>query len=183
MSSDGHLAKSCPEASARYRKLLGAAADLHWRRNLVAHGHYLVTFPPAGTDAPSFWAEGTHKGKPVRLSIDETTLDKLWHDIAHLVGELRATANTHGTAGGWPEVFSDTDLLRIHRESMHPWNPDPDKRPTNPAQLQGDKVDLRPAFPSLTLPSGGAVHGGFAGLMRAAREVYWRWRQRLGTDR
>ena len=124
-----NLEGTFPVAAANYRKLAGDAADLYWRRNVVVHGFYRVTFPPAGPDSPQFWAEGVHNKKEVRVSIDEPTLQQLWHGIAHLTGGLRATANLHGTADGWPWTLPDTEILRIYRESIHPWNPNPDKRP------------------------------------------------------
>ena len=132
-----HLEGTIPEAAKRYRAMLGMAADLYWRRNLVAHGQYRVTFPPAGPNAPTFWAEGVHNGKTVQISIDAPTLEKLWHDIAHLGGELRAIAALHGSVEGWPWTFPDKEILRVYRESIHPWNPNPDKRPRQPEPSQG----------------------------------------------
>jgi hypothetical protein len=112
-----HIATAYPIAATQYRELLGSAADLQWRRNLVSHGVYRVTFPPAGPESPFFWAEGIHKGKPISLQINEETLDKLWHDIAHLTGGLLATVSLHGKVGGeWPMTFSDTEILQSYRD-------------------------------------------------------------------
>src|SRR5471032_360643 len=62
-----NLETTFPIAAANYRKLAGDAADLHWRRNLVAHGLYRVTFPAAGPEQPNFWAEGVHKNRAVKI--------------------------------------------------------------------------------------------------------------------
>jgi len=124
------LEPSFPAAAARYRKIAGDAADLYWRRNIVAHGAYRVTFPPAGDESPYFWAEGVHNGRDVKIDIDEPTLEKLWHDISHLTGGLVATVPLHGSVSGeWPMTFSDTEILRVHRESSPRLNPNPKTRP------------------------------------------------------
>ena len=132
------FAEDFPEVAKSYQSIAGSAADLHWRRNLVVHGQYRVTFPPAGADKPNFWAEGKHNGREVCISIDQATLEKLWHDIAHLGGALRATAATHGaTTEGWPYSLPNTEILRIHRESIHPGNPNPDKQLPPPPPSRG----------------------------------------------
>jgi|SRR5665213_806424 len=127
------LEPNFPAAAAGYRKIAGDAADLYWRRNTVAHGKYRVTFPPAGDESPSFWAEGVHNGRDVKIPIDEPTLEKLWHDISHLTGGLVATVRLHGSvAGDWPLTFSDTEILRIHRESSRPSKSSPNTRLPRP---------------------------------------------------
>jgi hypothetical protein len=124
-----------PETERRYRKLLGDAADLYWRRNTVAHGQYRVTFPPAGSEPPSFWAESFYKNRPVRVDINVPTLEKLWHDIAHLTGELQQIVKSHGgTVSGWPQAWPDEQILRVYTETIHPWNPNPDMRPPQPVK-------------------------------------------------
>jgi hypothetical protein len=124
--------ESRPAIAASYRQIIGDAASLFWQRNIVSHGQYRVTFPPAGSEPPVFWAEGVHNGKPVNLSIDEPTLEQLWHGIAHLTGALKHTVTLHGSLGEWPWTWPDTELLRVYRETIHPWNPNPDKRPPQP---------------------------------------------------
>jgi hypothetical protein len=117
------LKNTFPAAASNYIKIAGDAADLHWQRNIVVHGLYRVTFPPAGSESPTFWAEGTHNGNEVKIPIDVPTLEKLWHGIAHLTGGLMSTVRLHGSVEGWPQTFSDTELLRTHQEAIHP--PDP----------------------------------------------------------
>jgi hypothetical protein len=129
-----HLGKTYPLAADNYRKIAGDSADLYWRRNVVVHGNYRINFTPPGSERPIFWAEGVHNGLNVKVDLNEPTLEKLWHGIAHLTGGLIATANLHGsvTASGWPQTFSDTEMLRIYRETSHPWNPIRDKHPHPP---------------------------------------------------
>jgi hypothetical protein len=132
-----NLAITFPIAAANYKAIAGNAADLYWRRNLAVHGLYRVTFPGAGPNSPTFWAGGVHNNKSVEIPIDTNTLEKLWHDIAHLGGELRTTANLHGTASGWPWTLPDKQILQVYLESHHPWNPNPHKRTTLPESSQG----------------------------------------------
>jgi hypothetical protein len=133
-----NLESTFPSASASYRKTMGDAASLYWRRNLVVHGQYRVKFPPAGSESPTFWAEGIYKSRNVRISIDVPTLDKLWHDIAHLTGALMATVRTHGRADDWPWTLPDTQLLRVYRETSHPWHPKCDMRTPQPQGPEGE---------------------------------------------
>ena len=100
---------------ARLATMLGEAADLQWRRNTVAHGVYRLTVGPMSS-AAAWRAESFHNGKPVTVSLDPDTLEKLWHDIAHLSGGLEATVNLVGASEGGLPSLPDTHWLDLFRE-------------------------------------------------------------------
>ncbi|WP_397597719.1 hypothetical protein [Sphingorhabdus sp.] len=80
-----------------FAKICADAADLHWRRNIIAHGIYQ---PVAETKKyPQHWvAVGTRKKEPVNLRVDETTLKKLFYDLGHLNGHLMALLARKGAS-------------------------------------------------------------------------------------
>ena len=106
-----------PQLSATFNSIAGTAADLHWRRNLVAHGYYQV-IPDAkpneqGICGTSYTAHGLVNDKPKFIAIDAKTLEKLWHDISHLNGKMLAALNVMGgKMTSLDLVIPDTDLLQ-----------------------------------------------------------------------
>jgi hypothetical protein len=100
-------------------KIADSSGDLQWRRNTVAHGYIKgrsVKNPasPTGFDV-IFYAVNHYKGRDIQIDLDEMTLTKLWHDIAHLGGNLMAGISRMGgrleTVS--PEiVIADKDVLR-----------------------------------------------------------------------
>ena len=111
--------KVFPDETEIIRKIADRSADLHWRRNIVAHG-YIAIYPKPDRDVPGqrdtgFVALGKHKGKDIRMPLEVESLQKLWHDIAHLGGALMASVARMGggTHGLSPEiVVADRDFLR-----------------------------------------------------------------------
>jgi hypothetical protein len=122
------LASWRPNEATSLNDLLGRAADLHWRRNMIAHGRFVYSILPHSSTASNFRAISVRKNR--EMPIDEEKLKKLHHDIAHLTGELAVTFKRIGTFEGPVPVFADDDFLRIYRETIHPWNADPNKRST-----------------------------------------------------
>lgn len=84
------------EASERLIALLGTATVLHRKRNLVAHGTYQFTFAPysksCAAKATSFYNQ-----QEETFQLTPENLKQLWHDIAHLSGELIMVINLIGT--------------------------------------------------------------------------------------
>jgi hypothetical protein len=130
-----------PEWENRLAQLADNAGDLHWRRNLVAHGYYEIEPIPSEIPGKSgiyrFKASGEVKGQMRTLAIDEPTLAKLWHDIAHLLGELLAFINRTGAkTSGFDMVIPDDDLLDQQGGSFRllavseqiPADPDPSRK-------------------------------------------------------
>lgn len=115
--SGGYTRLMFPAWEKRLGNLVTSAGDLHWRRNIVAHGLYEVE--PIQTDPASYRmvASGIVKGKIRRIPIDEQTMSKLWHDIAHLLGDLMVFVNHTGAkTSSLDLVFPDDDLLPLAPE-------------------------------------------------------------------
>ena len=111
--------KSFPHETDTFRKIADQSGDLQWRRNTVAHGYVKGrSIPnaksPTGFDV-IFYAVNHYKGRDIQIDLDEATLGKLWHDIAHLGGNLMAGISRLGghfdTVS--PEiVVADKDVLQ-----------------------------------------------------------------------
>lgn len=104
--------KADQEGKRRIRANLGAAADLQWRRNAIVHGTYTMKIGPYSS-AAIFSAHGTHNGKSVPIVLHPDTLDKLFHDIAHLTGEFIEIGKLLGDVAGLAHSFPDTQLLEL----------------------------------------------------------------------
>ncbi len=63
----------------------GVAADLHWRRNLVAHGQYYMKAVAGNAE---YWAWSNYRGQLREIALTEPILKKLWGDLAHFGGEF-----------------------------------------------------------------------------------------------
>jgi hypothetical protein len=105
-----------PDWEKKLAQLADTSGDLHWRRNVVAHGLYEIQPIPTPEGRPSDYritSTGVVKGQPRSIPIDEPTLTKLWHDISHLVGEIMLFVNhTGANATGSHLVFPDDDFLQ-----------------------------------------------------------------------
>lgn len=106
-----------PAHTRDFELITSTAADLHWRRNLVAHGYYEATpgrkEPDTGKYLIRYHATSVIKGVRQTIQLDEETLEKLWHDIAHLNGHLLSTINKMGGESSALEiVVQDKDLLQ-----------------------------------------------------------------------
>lgn len=124
--------QGAPEIVAEVKAHMGTAADLHWRRNAVTHGFYAFTYPPHSSGETTIRAEGHHKKRAVTVPIDVPTLEKLWHDIAHLTGNFTETLRkVINLPAAW-QTLPDRYLLEVYRETNHPWKPNPDKRTPPP---------------------------------------------------
>lgn len=93
------------------------ASDLHWQRNLVAHGLYVITPDTnANKDSPSnvkIVATSVVRGKTREMPLEIKTLQKLWHDISHLTGHLLyVIGQMGGKISSLDIVIPDTDLLQ-----------------------------------------------------------------------
>jgi hypothetical protein len=111
--------KLAPHEADTFRKIADQSGDLQWRRNAVAHGYVKGrSIPnaksPTGFDV-IFYAVNRYKGRDIQIDLDEATLGKLWHDIAHLGGNLMAGISRLGghLDTGSPEiVVADKDVLQ-----------------------------------------------------------------------
>ena len=117
-----------PKLWAEFEAVANRALELHWQRNVIVHGSYGAVIAPY-SDHATFYAEGFRRKEPVRIELNHDVLEQLWHDISHLGGALFDAFSQIGTIEGvWPTLL-DTDILRVYRESHHPWNPNPDRIP------------------------------------------------------
>jgi len=107
--------------------LLQTAATLHGKRNLIAHGTYSYTVLPNSSLAADCYAFSHSTGE--RLHFDEEVLKELYHDISHLTADLLLLFKSFGKVKGPYLLIPDAEVLRIYHDTVHPWNPDPSKRP------------------------------------------------------
>jgi hypothetical protein len=119
-----------PEAAKELGEISDRAGDLMSKRNMIAHGMYSYTIPPGSSLATNCRAIDSETGE--EMPFDADILKKLYHDISHLTAELQITFQKFGTIQGAAHTFPDTELLRVYRETIHPWNPNPRKRPPPP---------------------------------------------------
>lgn len=117
-----------PEEAKSLCQIADTAGDLSWKRNLIAHGQYAYTIPPQSSLATNCRASDTESGK--EFSFDADTLVKLYHDISHLTADLVSTFKAFGHVEGDFHTMPDAEVLRTYRETVHPWNPNPKKRPS-----------------------------------------------------
>jgi hypothetical protein len=79
-----------------FSAICAEASEHYWKRNLVVHGRYLITFKKDGT--PKIIATGFHNSREIVHEITEDQLGKLWHDLAYLREEMMS-------------VFSRSEML------------------------------------------------------------------------
>jgi hypothetical protein len=97
--------------------ICATSADLHWRRNLVAHGYYELipngVLDEDGSQGIKFVANGEVNGRKTSINVDLPTLDKLWHDISHLNADLLvAITQMGGKVSSIDLVIPDIDVLQ-----------------------------------------------------------------------
>lgn len=120
------LAGKKPEVATLIAEMADRAGDLSWKRNMIAHGAYSYEIPPMSSGAVNCRAIDHEKGK--EFPFDETVLKRLYHDISHLTADLVAAFSAIGKVEGPFHALPDTEILRVYRETSHPWNPNPKKR-------------------------------------------------------
>ena len=108
------FSKNDAGGKALLETILRTAADLHWRRNIVVHGEYGFTWPPHSSHAHAR-ATGVHNGREVTIKLDHDTLTRLWHDIAHLGGEMHRLGTLTGEVEGGLGVIADDRLLELFK--------------------------------------------------------------------
>lgn len=88
------------------------------------HGAYAVTIEPNSHEG-TFRTESYHKGKLVTIALDEQTLEKLWHDIAHLNGALKQAAGLGMQIDGFFPTLPDKHFLKLFADwdRLNPSNP------------------------------------------------------------
>lgn len=129
------LAIKRPEQAKTLMSLADRAASLANKRNLIAHGSYAYSIPPYSGTATNCRAINHETGE--EMPFDELVLKKLYHDIAHDTAELWLTLSSFCTIEGQLGTFEDTEMLRVYRETSHPWNPNPNRRTPLPESSQG----------------------------------------------
>ncbi len=111
------------QTAAQLVDLLDASLKLQKRRNMIAHGTYGYSIPPMSSVAESCYAINNSTGE--KLPFDEIVLKEIYHGISHLTADLVLAFKTIGKVEGQVDARKDDELLRIYRETVHPWNPDP----------------------------------------------------------
>lgn len=115
-----------PAVAAELAKIADKASSLARKRNMIAHGNYGFTLLPHSSTAEKCRAVNHETGE--EMFFDTHVLQKLWHDISHLAADfILAMAKIGEIEGPW-HALPDTELLRVYRETNHPWNPNPSKR-------------------------------------------------------
>ncbi|HKT14660.1 MAG TPA: hypothetical protein VJR87_04560 [Allosphingosinicella sp.] len=88
--------------------ICATAADLHWRRNVIVHGFYRYHLPATykgPEDDVHMTAYGVHNKRDVEIELSEETLAKIFHDIAHLNGDLMSRMARRGASIDNPEML------------------------------------------------------------------------------
>lgn len=119
-----------PDAASKLIDIADRSADLHWRRNMIAHGTYAYAISPHSHIAENCRAINAETGQ--EMPFDEMVLKKLYHDISHLTADLVLTFRSFGEVTGPFSALPDTEILRVYRETNHPWHPNPKKRTPPP---------------------------------------------------
>ena len=123
-----------PEVVARLLEILDSSSRLHWKRTMIAHGNYGYTIPPFSSVAKDCFAFMSDKKE--KMYFDEAVLQALHHDISHLTADLVIAFSEIAKIEGLPfALVPDSEVLRIYRDTIHPWNPDPAKRPDNESNV------------------------------------------------
>ncbi len=117
-----------PDVSDQLAGVAEASGPLHAKRNLIAHGTYSYTIPPQSSVATNCYAVNQATGE--KMQFDQDVLKALYHDISHLTADLVNTFGSIAKIEGPFYAVSDEEILRIYHDSVHPWNPDPRKRPS-----------------------------------------------------
>ncbi|AEJ01167.1 hypothetical protein Nit79A3_1332 [Nitrosomonas sp. Is79A3] len=125
---DEWLASWDPAAAAKLTSIIDSASHLHSRRNLIDHGTYGYTIPAQSSIAKGCYAYSNATEE--KMPFDEHILKKIYHDISHTTANLVRTFSSFGKVEGQFHTLPDSEILRIYRETTHPWNPNPAKRPT-----------------------------------------------------
>lgn len=123
---DEWLATWKPEEAKKLVSILDSASHLHSRRNLIAHGTYEYSIPAHSSFARNCFASNNSTNE--KMEFDERILKKIYHDISHLTADLIITFESFGEVKGPFRMLPDAEILRIYRETVHPWNPNPKKR-------------------------------------------------------
>lgn len=122
------LAKKNPDVAARLLGILDSTGHLHWQRNMIVHGNYGYTILASSSQTSDCYAYNGERSEKLRF--DEAVLKRLCSDISHLTADLVIAFGEIAKINSMPfAVISDSELLRIYRDTTHPWNPDPAKRP------------------------------------------------------
>jgi hypothetical protein len=108
-----------PENSDRLLELLDTSDKLLWQRNIITHGNYGYTIPPNSSNVVNCRAYSMDRNET--LYFDEKILKTIHHDISHLTADLFIEFKKIALLEGCPFIiFSDSELLKIHRDTFHP---------------------------------------------------------------
>jgi len=118
-AASAYTAIMFPNETEFFTRLVATATDLQWQRNTVAHG-YIKGQSISDANSPSgfraqFYAVGMRGNGEEFIYLDEPTLEKMYHEIAHLGGNLIAALGRMGAhvETESPEiVVADRDLLQ-----------------------------------------------------------------------
>ena len=99
--------------------ILHSAAVYHWQRNLIAHGHYRVTFDNRKWDRAYSVACGRVNGRYVSMRMIPEDMERMYHELGVLAGRLtdlscKDDPNAHCTLPSWHRSRV-LGFLRRHR--------------------------------------------------------------------
>lgn len=117
-------------AAEKIKTIADTAGDISRKRNLIAHGTYSYTVLARSSSAVSCRAINHKTGDELMFDLD--VLKKLYHDISHLAADLLIAFQSLGEVHSSFVTIPDEEILRLYRETEHPWNPNPKKR-TSPS--------------------------------------------------
>lgn len=114
----GRLRGTDSEDAQAFQRIRGRAANLHFKRNIVAHGTYRMRMK-AHSSLTTFWAEKEVRGRLRTIEMSEPALSELWHDIAHLLATFMLAASKFSVFDGFCPVLEDTYLLEAFEKAQN----------------------------------------------------------------
>lgn len=94
--------------------LISSAAEMHWKRNLFVHGHYVHTFPKSGMGHLEVTGKVGRKIITRKFTLEE--IQRLYQDLSVLIGELTSLFDPNAPHSPLPSKDRQTlqEITRRH---------------------------------------------------------------------
>ena len=103
-----------PDETEVFKAIADKAGEVHWKRNAIVHGLYKIRGDASDESEPiKFFARAEHKRREVILEINKSNLEDIVSDIAHLGGNMMASAHRMGGS------FSEREIILEDKQFMH----------------------------------------------------------------
>lgn len=116
-----------PQLNDDIISIIDKSLELSMYRNTIAHGAFSYTIPAYSSKGINVKAYNSTTQHDWPFNVD--TLKELYHDISHICADLLRSFSSFAKIDGPICTIDDAEVVRIYRETIHTWNPDPQKRP------------------------------------------------------